>query len=167
MSIGKKLFYGFIGVIALVFVLALVNFAALMRTRKAKENTARSIQVLDAISQVKLQMSVNRLSLGNYLLSGSPDDARKTEDGVAALQSKLRAAAKLAPEQQSSLEHAAQAEEDWHTNFAHALVEKRKAVDAGNASVADLQVYYLNLDPPSWIKKSTAPLEEADRKSVV
>ena len=163
MSIGKKLFYGFNGVIALAFLLALVNFAALMRTRTAKENTARSIQVLDAISQVKLQMSANRLSLGNYLLSGSPDDARKTEDGVTALQTKLRAAEKVAPEQVSFLESAASAEADWHANFAHALVEKRKQVDAGNASVADLEVYYLNLDPASWIKKSTEPLEQAEK----
>ena len=111
MSIGKKLFYGFNGVIALVFLLALVNFAALMRTRTAKENTARSIQVLDAISQVKLQMSANRLSLGNYLLSGSPDDARKIEEGVAALQTRLRAAEKVAPEQGSYLERAATAED--------------------------------------------------------
>src|SRR5258708_19235640 len=165
MSIGKKLYYGFSGVIALAFILGLVNFGALMRTRKATQNTARSIQVLDALAQGKLQMSANRLTLSNYLLSGSPDDARKMEDGVAALQAKLQAAAVLAPDQRSSLKRAAQAEQDWHTNFADAVVSKRKDVDAGNATVSDLEIYYLNLDPSGWIRKSTAPLEEAEKST--
>src|SRR5262249_50305568 len=137
-------------------------FGALMRTRTAKVNTARAIKVLDAIAQVKLQMSANRLALGNYLLSGSPDDARKVEDGVASLQARIRAVEELSVEQRAYFERAAHAEADWHTNFADALVAKRKQVDSGDASVAELDVYYLNLDPQSWLRKSSAPLEEAE-----
>src|SRR5690242_15556567 len=161
MSISKKLYYGLGGMMVLVLALALVNFAALMRTRKAKDNTTKSIQVLNAIAQVKLQMSANRLSLRDYLLSGNPDDAKKIEDGVADLQAKLRTAESIATEQRTSLERAGTAEEDWHNNFARPLVDKRKEVDAGNATVADLQVFYLTLDPGSWVKRSSAPLEEA------
>ena len=163
MSIGKKLYYGFGGVIALAFILALFNFGALLRTRKARENAARSIQVLDAISQAKLQMAANRSSLANYLLSGSPDDARRVDDGVTSLRTKLLSAEGLAPEQRTAFENAARAEQDWKDNFAHVLSEKRKQVDAGNATVSELEVYYLNLDPASWIRKSTAPLEEAEK----
>src|SRR5579859_3232809 len=161
MTIGKKLFYGFNGVILLVFILAVVNFAALVRTRRAKDNTARRIQVLDAIAQAKLQMATNRLNLANYLLSGSPADAQKIEQGVDEFRRRLRAAGTLEPEQQSNFERAASAEEQWHNSFAHTLIDKRHQVDSGNGTVAELQVYYLNLDPASWMAKSTAPLEQA------
>jgi methyl-accepting chemotaxis protein len=161
MTIGKKLFYGFNGVILLVFLLAVVNFAALERTRKAKDNTARRIQVLDAIAQTRLQMATNRLNLANYLLSGSPADAQKVEQGVSELQRRLESAASLEPEQKANFERAAAAEKEWHSDFAQALIGKRQQVDAGNGNVAELQVYYLNLDPASWLAKSTAPLEQA------
>ena len=163
MSISKKLYYGLGGMMILVLALAVVNFAALMRTRTAKDNTAKAIQVLNAIAQVRLQMSANRLSLGDYLLSGNPEDAKKVEDGVTELRARLTTAEGFATEQRSALERAAAAEEDWHSNFARLLVDKRKEVDAGNATVADLQVYYLTLDPGAWVKRSTAPLEEAQK----
>src|ERR1051326_6541284 len=162
MTIGKKLFWGFNGVILLAFVLAVVNFAALVRTRKAKDNTARSIQVLDAVAQAKLQMATNRLNLANYLLSGSPNDADKVERGVTDLQRKLQAAVRIAPEERGNIERASAAEQEWHGSFAHNLIEKRHQVDSGNGTVADLQIYYLNLDPASWIAKSTAPLEQTE-----
>jgi len=162
MTIRKKLFYGFNGVILLAFVLAVVNFAALERTRKAKDNTTRGIQLLDATAHAELQMATNRLNLANYLLSGSPTDEAKVERGVSELRHQLSAAGSLAPEAKSNFERAAAAEQDWQVSFAHALILKRHQVDAGNSSVAELQVYYLNLDPASWIEKSTAPLKQAE-----
>ena len=162
MTIGKKLFYGFNGVILLVFLLAVVNFAALARTRKAKDNTARSIQVLDTIAQARLQMATNRLNLANYLLSGSPADAQKVEQGVSELQRRLESAVTLEPEQKTNFDRAAAAEKEWHSSFAHVLIDKRHQVDSGNGTVAELQVYYLNLDPMSWLAKSAAPLEQAE-----
>ena len=39
--------------------------------------------------------------------------------------------------------------------FAQPLIEKRKDVDSGNATVAELQIYYLQKDASSWVKNST------------
>src|ERR1044071_8205328 len=118
MTIRKKLFYGFNGLIALVIVLALVNFIALARTRKAKENTTHSIQVLSAINEVKLQISANRSSLGSYLLSGNPNDAKKLDEGVVELHTKLQTADNLAGAQHAQqLDRASSIEDDWQANF--------------------------------------------------
>ena len=163
MTIRKKLFYGFNSLIALVVILALVNFLALSRTRKAKENTAHSIQVLSAINEVKLQIAANRSALDSYLLSGNPNDVKKIDDGIVDLHTKLQTVEGLSSSQHAQMDRAAAIEEDWHSAFVRPMIDKRKQVDAGNATVAELQVFYLNSDPTSWVKKSTAALEEAEQ----
>ncbi|MGE5084489.1 MAG: methyl-accepting chemotaxis protein, partial [Acidobacteriota bacterium] len=42
------------------------------------------------------------------------------------------------------------------------LIDKRKDVDSGNATVAELQIYYLQKDASSWVKNSTDTLDIAD-----
>ena len=42
------------------------------------------------------------------------------------------------------------------------MIAKRHQVDAGDATVSDLQIYYLQHDPASWVTKSTAILDQAD-----
>src|SRR5581483_11009308 len=54
------------------------------------------------------------------------------------------------------------AERQWETSFGRPLVEKRKQVDDGSTTVADLQIYYLQLNPASWMKASTAFLDEGE-----
>ena len=41
------------------------------------------------------------------------------------------------------------------------MIAKRHQVDAGDATVSDLQIYYLQHDPASWVNKSTAVLDDA------
>ena len=53
-------------------------------------------------------------------------------------------------------------EQSWATEFATPLLEKRKEVDAGNATVADLQIFYLQKDASAWVKGSTEYLDVAD-----
>ncbi|MBV9481405.1 MAG: HAMP domain-containing protein [Acidobacteria bacterium] len=45
------------------------------------------------------------------------------------------------------------------------MVDKRKQVDAGNVTVAELQIFYLQKDASSWVKNSTEALDVADRES--
>jgi methyl-accepting chemotaxis protein len=54
-----------------------------------------------------------------------------------------------------------QLEQSWSKEFAEPLIDKRKDVDAGNATVAELQIYYLQKDAPAWVKNSTEALDEA------
>ena len=44
-------------------------------------------------------------------------------------------------------------------------MQKRKDVDQGNSTVAELQIFYLQKDASSWIKTSTDYLETADQES--
>jgi hypothetical protein len=52
-----------------------------------------------------------------------------------------------------------QLEQAWGKEFAQPLIEKRKDVDSGNATVAELQIYYLQKDASSWVKNSTDALD--------
>ena len=45
------------------------------------------------------------------------------------------------------------------------LIEKRKQVDAGNVTVAELQIFYLQKDASSWVKNSTDTLDVADQET--
>ena len=68
-------------------------------------------------------------------------------------------------QQRSALESVAKNESAWATDFAQPMLQKRREVDAGNATVADLQIYYLQKDASSWVKTSTDYLNQADQET--
>jgi methyl-accepting chemotaxis protein len=53
----------------------------------------------------------------------------------------------------------------WVSDFAAPLIDKRKQVDSGNSTVAELQIFYLQKDASAWVKNSTDPLDAADREN--
>jgi methyl-accepting chemotaxis protein len=53
-------------------------------------------------------------------------------------------------------------EVSWADNFAKPLLAKRHQVDSGDATVSDLQIFYLQKDPASWLTKSSAVLDQAN-----
>ena len=54
-------------------------------------------------------------------------------------------------------------ERSWAENFAKPMIAKRHQVDSGDTTVSDLQIFYLQHDPASWINKSTAILDQANQ----
>ena len=66
-------------------------------------------------------------------------------------------------QERASIGQVRQLEEMWRDNFAAPLILKRKEVDAGNATVAEMQIFYLQQNPAQWLQKSTEPLDEAER----
>ena len=58
-----------------------------------------------------------------------------------------------------------QTEQNWATEFAEPLMQKRKEVDQGNATVAELQIFYLQKDAARWVKNATEYLETADQEN--
>jgi len=109
-------------------------------------------------------MMQNRLYLSNYLLSGDTREVDRMNDGLRLLNDKLDDGTKKANSDQvrSSLAKVQQLEQAWGKEFAQPLIEKRKDVDSGNATVAELQIYYLQKDASSWVKNSTDALDVAD-----
>src|SRR5579872_1443257 len=164
MTIAKKLYYGFGGMVAIVFMLALVNIAALEREHAAKKNTDRSFQLLRDTSALQYELSQNQIHLSNYLLSGDSSEADKVTSSASQLDEKIhRTEANATDEERAPLERLNDAEHDWTDHFARPLIEKRKQVDAGNATVAELQIFYLQQNPADWLKKVRDPVDQTMR----
>ena len=167
MTIGKKLYLNFGAVLAMVIVLFLVNLIAMQREHAAKAAAAGALELADATDKVRFQMMQNRLYLSNYLLSGDTREVERMADGVRLLSDKLQKAEGLAnsEQQRAALDKVMQTEQTWAREFASPLVDKRKEVDAGNVTVAELQIFYLQKDASSWVKTSTEYLELADQEN--
>ena len=164
MTIAKKLYYGFTGMIALVFVLALVTLGALEREHAAKKSTERSFQLLRDTSALQYGLSQNQIHLSNYLLSGDSSEADKVLNGAARLEDEIRSTeANATAEERVPLERLSDAERDWNEHFARPLIEKRKQVDAGNSTVAELQIFYLQQIPADWLKRVNDPVDQTMR----
>jgi methyl-accepting chemotaxis protein len=167
MTIGKKLKVNFGIILCMVVVLFLVNLLAVQREHTAKAAAAASLELTDDTNEVRFQMMQNRLYLSNYLLSGDSREVERMNDGLRALGEKLDQGKTLAnsEEERTALAKVAQLEQAWGKEFAQPLIEKRKDVDSGNATVAELQIYYLQKDASSWVKNSTDALDVADAEN--
>jgi len=167
MTIRKKLYLNFGAVLAMVVVLFLVNLTAVQREHSAKAAASRALEMAEATDQITFQMMQNRLHLSNYLLSGDPREVARLSDGMQTLTEKLqKSQAEANSEQQRmALEKLEKNEQSWMSEFANPMADKRKDVDAGNATVAELQIYYLQKDAPSWMKTSTELLQIADSEN--
>ncbi|HEV2401511.1 MAG TPA: methyl-accepting chemotaxis protein [Candidatus Sulfotelmatobacter sp.] len=164
MTIGKKLYVNFGIILTMVLVLFLVNWSAVQREHAAKKAAQESLDLADATNSVRFQMMQNRLYLSNYLLSGDTREVDRMNEGLRTLNDKLELGKSLANSDQvkTSLSKVQQLEQSWGKEFAQPLIEKRKDVDSGNATVAELQIYYLQKDASSWVKNSTDSLDIAD-----
>ncbi len=164
MTIGKKLYTNFGIILTTVVVLFLVNWSAVQREHDTKKAAQQSLDLADATNAVRFQMMQNRLYLSNYLLSGDTREVDRMNEGLRILNEKLEQGVKMANSDQvkTALGKVQQLEQSWGKEFAQPLIEKRKDVDSGNATVAELQIYYLQKDASSWVKNSTDSLEVAD-----
>ena len=167
MTLGKKLYISFGCVLLSVVFLFLVNWRAVSREHDAKKAAAASLELADATDAVKFQMMQNRLYMSNYLLSGDTREVERMNDGLRLLNERLEKTQNLAnsDQQKNALERLQQMEQSWAKEFAEPLVEKRKDVDSGNATVAELQIFYLQKDASSWVKNATEFLDVADREN--
>ena len=164
MTIGKKLYMNFGFILLMVVALFLVTWSAVQREHSAKKAAQDSLDLKDATESVRSQMMQNRLYLSNYLLSGDTREVDHMNEGLRILNEKLEQGKALASSDQvkTSLTKVQQLEQSWAKEFAQPLIEKRKDVDSGNATVAELQIYYLQKDASSWVKNSSDSLDVAD-----
>src|SRR3984885_4676352 len=171
MTIGKKLYLGFGAVLAIMLILFIINIFTVRPEYNARSTVASTLSDVKAIESVRLQMIEIRLYLGNYLLSGDLRDEDKTNKGVSDLSSLLKDVESKANDAglKSAFAQVETGEHSWAEDFAKPMIAKRHQVDAGDATVSDLQIFYLQHDPNSWFNKSSAVLDEASlavRKSL-
>ncbi|MGB6679294.1 MAG: methyl-accepting chemotaxis protein [Terriglobales bacterium] len=164
MTIGKKLYLNFGAVLAMVVVLFLINLIAVQREHSAKAAASQALQMAATTDKIRFQMMQNRLSLSNYLLSGDTREVERLNDGMRVLEEKLQTGESLttSEQQRTALDKVQASEQNWAREFAAPLMDKRKEVDSGNATVAELQIFYLQKDASSWVKNATEYLDVAD-----
>ncbi len=164
MTISRKLYLNFGAILALLLVLFIVNMTAVQREHSARDSASRALQLAQEGELVRYQMMQNRLFLRNYLLSGDTREVEKMDQGIAHLFALLKDLQNKANSDahRTALQRLDQAERQWESGFARPLVEKRKLVDAGASTVAELEIYYLQLNPASWMKTSTGFLDEGE-----
>ena len=158
MSMSKKLYMNFGIILAMVVMLFFVTWYVVHREHDTKATAAMGMQVRSQIMQ-------NQLYLSNYLLSGDSREVERMNAGVNELRENIASYMKLvnSDEQRTAIEGVQKKADAWVTEFAQPMLEKRKQVDSGNATVADLQIYYLQKDPGAWVKAANEALDIAAR----
>jgi len=163
-SIRYKLYKSFAIVLAMVLLLFIANYLAVRREHNAKAASAQAMTLKEATGKIRFQMMQNRLSLGNYLLSGDTREIDHMNDGVHKLADTLQNSLALNTSEpiKDDLNRVLSSEQNWAREFAEPLVQKRKDVDSGNATVAELQIFYLQKDAGAWVKTATDYLDKVD-----
>jgi methyl-accepting chemotaxis protein len=161
MKIGKKLYVGFGAVLSILVCLFIVNIFAGIRERSARTDAFAAAQSVHTVESVRNQIMLNRLNLNNYLLSGDPRDEEKVNKGLNDIIDTIkRGEAQASAENvRTALLQVETTESNWADNFAKPLLAKRHQVDAGDSTVSDLQIFYLQRDPGSWLAKSSTVLD--------
>ncbi|MBV9181687.1 MAG: HAMP domain-containing protein, partial [Acidobacteria bacterium] len=167
MSMRNTLYRNFGFILAMVVFLFLVTWFAVHREHLAKVAAGEALEMSDNTAQIRFQLMQNRLYLSNYLLSGDSREIDHMNAGFRSLNDELQHGLRLASsdQQHSALESVGKNETDWLSDFAQPMMQKRREVDAGNATVADLQIFYLQKDAATWLKNSTDPLNVADNET--
>jgi methyl-accepting chemotaxis protein len=162
MTIGKKLYMGFGTVLVILLLLFFVNSGAGLRERSARKDSSTALESVRTIESVRYQIMLNRLNLNNFLLSGDPRDEEKVNHGLVDIVDIIKRGEVQAgvDSLRTALIQVESTEASWADNFAKPLLAKRHQVDSGDATVSDLQIFYLQKDPASWLAKSSTVLDQ-------
>jgi methyl-accepting chemotaxis protein len=164
MTIGKKLYAGFgliLGILSLQFI---VNIFTGFRQRSASDDAGKALDSVRTVESVRNQIMLNRLNMNNFLLSGDPRDEEKVNKGLTDIIDQIKRGESNAPSEavRTALIQVESTEASWADNFAKPLIAKRHQVDSGDATVSDLQIFYLQKDPSSWLAKSSVALDQSN-----
>jgi methyl-accepting chemotaxis protein len=165
MTIGKKLYAGFGSILIILVALFVVNIVAGLKERSAREDASNARQSVRTIESVRYQIMLNRNNLNNFLLSGDPRDEEKVNRGLVDLSEMIKRGESqtgTGDALRTALIQVESTESSWGDNFAKPLLAKRHQVDSGDATVSDLQIFYLQKDPTSWLTKSSAVLDQTN-----
>jgi methyl-accepting chemotaxis protein len=163
MTIGKKLYAGFGLILAILGLLFAVNIITGLMQKSAGNKFKVALESKSTVESVRNQMMVNRLSINNFLLSGDPRDEEKANKGLTDMSDLIKHGEAQASNDavRNPLIQVESTEISWADNFAKPLIAKRHQVDSGDATVSDLQIFYLQKDPSSWLAKSSAVLDQS------
>ncbi len=155
MTIEKQLYKSFGAILLTLVALLVVDVGAILKARSANAEVTDTLEGVRAAEAVRDQIMQNRLNLNNFLLSGDPRDEDKVNHGLAALSDVIKRGQSSTSSDflRTALIQVESTEASWADNFAKPLLAKRHQVDAGDATVSDLQIFYLQKDPASWLSQ--------------
>src|SRR5712692_1747484 len=164
MTIGKKLYMGFGAILAILLALFAVNIIAGFKERSARSDANTALESVRIVESVRYQIMLNRLNINSFLLSGDPRDEERVNKGLTAITDAIKRGESQAASEaiRTALLQVEGTEANWADNFAKPLLAKRHQVDAGDATVSDLQIFYLQKDPASWLTKSSIVLDQSN-----
>ena len=164
MTIGKKLYMGFGSILVILVALFIVNIVAGWKEQSARSDASTALQSVRTIESVRYQIMLNRNNLNNFLLSGDPRDEDRVNHGLVDINELIKRGESQAGSEilRTALIQVESTESSWGDNFAKPLLAKRHQVDSGDATVSDLQIFYLQKDPTSWLTKSSAVLDQTN-----
>jgi methyl-accepting chemotaxis protein len=166
MTIGKKLYAGFGLILATLGVLMIVNIISGFVARSARNSATMALDSKTTIELVRKQIMENRLNMNNFLLSGDPRDEERVNKGLTDMADLIKRGEAQANNDtvHTALIQVESTEASWADNFAKPLIAKRHQVDSGDATVSDLQIFYLQKDPSSWLAKSSSVLNQTNEE---
>ena len=166
MTIGKRLYIGFGAVVSILLLLFVVNLFAGWKQSSARTDNKSALDSVGVLESVRYQIMLNRHNMDNFLLSGDPRDEEKINKGFTEVMDLIkRGEAQAASDAvKTALVQVESTEASWADNFAKPLLAKRHQVDSGDATVSDLQIFYLQKDPASWLTKSSVVLDDTMTK---
>src|SRR5882724_3900435 len=165
MTIGRKLYIGFGSILGILVLLSLVSFTTSQREHSARNTGASSLQSIQIIEKIRYQVMENGLDLRNYLLSGDPREEAAEANSVRTLGNLLREAQNKSSDDRLKETYSAieSNQQNWEEDFSKPLIAKRHQVDAGQTTVSDLQIVYLQRSANNWVEKSVKEMDDAER----
>src|SRR4029077_7522063 len=111
----------------------------------ARRDASMAVDGSNTLEDVRSQMMSNRLDMNNFVLSGDPRDEEKVNKGLTDIIDKIKRGESNASTEavRNALREVESTETSWADNFAKPLIAKRHQVDSGDATVSDLQIFYL------------------------
>jgi methyl-accepting chemotaxis protein len=153
-SIGGKLYKGFGLILAIVVFAFFLNWTAVRHEQNTRALYKKSITLVENLSRLDRMRGQDRLFLRNFLLNGDRREADALSRGQTDLEGVIvdMKDTALSLDEESSrvrqlLDQLSEAEKEWGRIFAAPLMEKRRQVDTGSATVAELQIAYLQATP--------------------
>ena len=145
MTIKTQLYKSFGTILGILGLLFVVDVVSLLMARSASNDVSNTLASERTIGDVRNQIMQNRLNLNNFLLSGDPRDEDKVNKGFNELTDIMKSGQSQTANERlrTALIQVESTETNWADNFAKPLLAKRHQVDSGDATVSDLQIFYL------------------------
>ncbi len=137
--------------VLVVLAVALLAGAVGMEIQKGidREKQQAMVNRKEKFAEAVDQLQRSHLELGYYLLSGDPRTVQDIEQDQRGAAEALKELSAFSPGS-VPISKLIACHADWKKTLANPLIAHRQEVDSGHASVAELQIHVLQLDPMKW-----------------